>query len=188
MKLIPKLLRPVQSSTHFSTLLTHLFESLALILSQHQPVVEKYYGTTPKTLRLPSSSSPSFTDTESVNAMTFVTSCLLSECDQIGLKILGNWKEERGVVKKLKELRIGAGAQGQGQGVRQGEEQDTRNEVREVDALVGELAVMSGRWQLLRRFLYSRLRVSSSFSFFIQLLDLLIFLSTSQPLSGHGRR
>jgi hypothetical protein len=30
---------------------------------------------------------------------------------------------------------------------------------REVDALLGEMSMMSGRWQLLRRFLYGRLKV-----------------------------
>ncbi|ORY88716.1 COG4 transport protein-domain-containing protein [Leucosporidium creatinivorum] len=153
-----------QSPTHFSTLLTTLFESIALIISQHQPVVEKYYGP---------------------GKMVFVAGALLEECDRLGEKVLSHWEQERRVARLLGELgaqvKAGGGGLAVGGGAMRhksqksnvsnvgspmlgrggmGEETAVEETVdpREVDALLGELSMMSGRWQLLRRFLYGRLK------------------------------
>ncbi|GAA5869453.1 hypothetical protein JCM16303_000476 [Sporobolomyces ruberrimus] len=150
-----------QSPTHFSALLTTLFETLALIISQHQPIVEKYYGS---------------------GKMLSVASSLMVETDRLGLRVLSNWEEERRVrtrilevqqhrfqgiagLKKIQTTKINQNAspmlnQGgfdpQAQSVAQ---QMDVNQIdpKETDAVLTELNMMSGRWQLLRRFLYASL-------------------------------
>ncbi|KAK4050105.1 Golgi transport complex subunit 4 [Microbotryomycetes sp. JL201] len=129
-----------QSPTHFATLLTTLFESIALIVSQHQPVVEKYYGP---------------------GKMTIVAASLVKEADQLGTRVVQNWEEERQVRKRLIEaaqFKFGRALQktapiGSATPAVDEESVDSR----EVDALLAEVAMMSGRWQLLRRFLYESL-------------------------------
>ncbi|GAA6000376.1 hypothetical protein JCM10207_007985 [Rhodosporidiobolus poonsookiae] len=143
------------SPTHFSALLTTLFEAIALILSQHQPVVEKYYGD---------------------GKMLSVAGSLLRETDQLGLRVLSNWEEERRIRKRVAEVRAHrfAGAdvlkrpQQQkvgtsplmSQGAFDGAVQQPEGDIdpRETDAILTELTMMSGRWELLRRFLYGTLK------------------------------
>ncbi|SCZ99139.1 BZ3500_MvSof-1268-A1-R1_Chr3-1g05834 [Microbotryum saponariae] len=159
------------SPTHFSTVLTNLFESIALIISQHQPVVEKYYGP---------------------GKMVHVASNLLTQADQLGLKTLMAWEEERRVRKKLVQVRESrfyglstnptlSGSAGGPLNLRRSamtpsltrpgsptmggsstpqpqlQMEDGGVDPREIDALLTETSLMSGRWQLLRRFLYGRL-------------------------------
>ncbi|KAM0754435.1 COG4-domain-containing protein [Meredithblackwellia eburnea MCA 4105] len=148
-----------QSPTHFSGHLTALFEAIALIISQHQPVVEKYYGS---------------------GKMLNVAQKLLEEADRLGIKTIQNWQDERRIRQKVAEMKeyrflgLGQGVKrrppviaGQSRTLDQspnvGGEED-KADPREVDALLAELALMSGRWQLLRRFLYGRLKVSTSFN------------------------
>ncbi|KAL8286854.1 hypothetical protein RQP46_003860 [Phenoliferia psychrophenolica] len=140
-----------KSPTHFSGHLTALFEAIALIISQHQPVVEKYYGP---------------------GKMLLVAHKLLDEADRIGLRVVQSWDSERRIRTKVAELAecrfpgltapkrkptagVG-GMQGSPQIGLANEEE--KGDPREVDALLAELALMSGRWQLLRRFLYGRLK------------------------------
>ncbi|GAA5924995.1 hypothetical protein JCM1841_004045 [Sporobolomyces salmonicolor] len=147
-----------QSPTHFSSLLTTLFESVALILSQHQPVVEKYYGQ---------------------GKMISVAASLMIETDRLGLRVLANWEEERRIRKRVADVKehryrgVGAlkkqqptsaanspmlsqgGTSDHPAGPADGREIDPR----ETDAVLAELTMMSGRWELLRRFLYSSLKV-----------------------------
>lgn len=191
-----------QSPTHFSSLLTTLFESIALILSQHQPVVEKYYGP---------------------GKMLSVAKSLMAETDLLGLRVVANWEEERRTRKRVGEVRswnfggAGGGAGG-GQGRREkkgsprlsqggfevqghgqngdhgggggagGEEIDPR----ETDAILTELSMMSGRWELLRRFLYGTLRVRFFFStpFFLSFFRRVLtdLLSSPPPLLSSSSR
>ncbi|KAM0788201.1 hypothetical protein ACM66B_001360 [Microbotryomycetes sp. NB124-2] len=131
-----------QSPTHFATLLTTLFESIALIVSQHQPVVEKYYGP---------------------GKMTTVAASLINEADHLGTRVVQNWEEERQVRKRLIEaaqFKFGKALQKKGPAGSAtpaiGAEEESVD-TREVDALLAEVAMMSGRWQLLRRFLHESL-------------------------------
>ncbi|GAA5924274.1 hypothetical protein JCM10213_004539 [Rhodosporidiobolus nylandii] len=145
-----------QSPTHFSALLTTLFEAIALILSQHQPVVEKYYGE---------------------GKMLSVAGSLMAETDKLGLRVLANWEEERRIRKRVAEVkehrfaganvlkkpqaRGGAGTSPLlSQGAFDGAAVVPESEIdpRETDAVITELTMMSGRWELLRRFLYGALR------------------------------
>ncbi|GAA5965855.1 hypothetical protein JCM21900_005467, partial [Sporobolomyces salmonicolor] len=146
-----------QSPTHFSSLLTTLFESVALILSQHQPVVEKYYGH---------------------GKMISVAASLMIETDRLGLRVLANWEEERRIRKRVADVKehryqgvtalkrqqptsaanspmlSQGGTSDHPAGPADGREIDPR----ETDAVLAELTLMSGRWELLRRFLYSSLK------------------------------
>jgi conserved oligomeric Golgi complex subunit 4 len=60
--------------------MTSLFESIALIVDQHQPVVEKYYG---------------------VGKMVSVVKRLLEEADRVMKGLLEGWEEERGMKRKV---------------------------------------------------------------------------------------
>ncbi|BGO90102.1 hypothetical protein NBRC10512_004040 [Rhodotorula toruloides] len=144
-----------QSPTHFSALLTTLFEAIALILSHHQPVVEKYYGE---------------------GKMMSVAGSLMTETERLGLRVLGNWEEERRIRKKVADVRdhrfagVGVLKKAAPKGTSPMTAQtgfDGANGVaqaegdinpREIDAVLTELTMMSGRWELLRRFLYGTLK------------------------------
>lgn len=135
---------PGKSPTHFSGHLTALFEAIALIISQHQPVVEKYYGP---------------------GKMLLVAARLLAEADRIGLRVALSWADERRVRGKVADVREYRFAAATARPPRQvgasplvGGVEEDKVDPREVDALLAELAMMSGRWQLLRRFLYDRLK------------------------------
>lgn len=52
-----------------------------MIVDQHQPVVEKYYGS---------------------GKMSSVIECLLDECDRVVKKLLDGWEEDRGVKRKVR--------------------------------------------------------------------------------------
>jgi hypothetical protein len=51
-----------------------------MIVDQHQPVVEKYYGK---------------------GKMTTVVICLLNECDRAVRRLLDGWEEERSMKRKV---------------------------------------------------------------------------------------
>lgn len=71
----------VSSPLYFVTALTALFESIAMIVDQHQPVVEKYYGE---------------------GKMKTVVERLLQECDRVLKSLIESWKEERSVRRKVR--------------------------------------------------------------------------------------
>lgn len=165
------------SPTFFASLLTPLFEQIAHIISQHQPVVEKYYGP---------------------GRMMPVAGKLQEECDKQAGQILAQWEEERRIARKLQETQryrypqLAALAQPQvlsqsaqpaavaalkrpyQQLSRQGTQsqlsssanpgstgalEDEPIDPRDIDAVLTELSQMSGRWQLYRRFMYGRLHM-----------------------------
>jgi conserved oligomeric Golgi complex subunit 4 len=66
---------------HYVTALTSLFESIAMIVSQHQPVVEKYYGD---------------------GKMYNVIKRLIEECDRVVTGLLESWEEDRNARRKVK--------------------------------------------------------------------------------------
>ncbi len=68
------------SPLYYITALTALFESIALIVDQHQPVVEKYYG---------------------LGKMGLVLDRLLQEADRVVKDLLEGWKEERSIQRKV---------------------------------------------------------------------------------------
>ena len=68
------------SPLYFITCVTALFESIAMIIDQHQPVVAKYYGP---------------------GKMTSVVERLLEECDRVVKSIVESWEEERSMKRKV---------------------------------------------------------------------------------------
>ncbi|GAA96628.1 hypothetical protein E5Q_03298 [Mixia osmundae IAM 14324] len=160
------LTQKANSLLYFSQILTPLFEQIALIVSQHQPVVEKYYGD---------------------GKMIDVVARLQTECDLQALSVLERWHEERAISKKLSESRAYRFQQLQALSqpaivprktgfnapfntapfrqmtnspaltASQSAQDDDSLDPRTIDALLSEVAQISNRWQLYRKFIYSRL-------------------------------
>lgn len=72
--------------THHANLLTILFENLALLVDQHQPLVDRHYG-------------PG-------NFARGVMPGLQEECDRLGKRVCETWSEERAVRRKVSELML----------------------------------------------------------------------------------
>ena len=68
------------SPLYYITALTALFESIAMIVDQHQPVVEKYYGP---------------------GKMASVLQRLLQESDKVVKDLIEGWEEERSIERKV---------------------------------------------------------------------------------------
>ena len=69
------------SPLYYITALTALYESVAIIVDQHQPVVEKYYGP---------------------GKMTSVLKRLLQEADRVTKDLVEGWEEERSMKRKVR--------------------------------------------------------------------------------------
>ncbi|KAF7304762.1 Cog4 domain-containing protein [Mycena kentingensis (nom. inval.)] len=128
------------SPLYYITALTALFESIALIVDQHQPVVEKYYGR---------------------RKMRSVVVRLLEECDRVVKSTLEGWEEERGVKRKLSDIAENPPAS-MVSSVRKQQPSTLPDEdlvdPREIDRLSSEVAGMAGRWNLFKKFLSESLR------------------------------
>lgn len=113
-----------------------------MIVDQHQPVVEKYYGK---------------------GKMSGVTERLLEECDRIVKSLLEGWQEERGTKRKLDEvlanpptpLTVTNAMTAAGRSRTQIEEDVV--DVREIDKTLVEISAMSGRWKVFKKFLIESL-------------------------------
>ncbi|KAH7908021.1 COG4 transport protein-domain-containing protein [Hygrophoropsis aurantiaca] len=130
------------SPLYYVTALTALFESVAMIVDQHQPIVEKYYGS---------------------KRMASVIKRLLEECDFVVRSTLDGWKEDRSIKRKLGDIANSSSTpsatrKGPSQGIANDEETDPR----EIDKLLSEISGMSGRWNLFRRFLVEQTQESDS--------------------------
>ena len=154
-----------QSPMHFAALLTTLFEHLAMLIDMHQPMVDRHYGTG--------------------NFGHGVMPGLQEECDRLGVRILDAWREDRGVRRKLEDVRsyrftgiIAIKTQPQafkasfgvpsrmaspagGRTANSSIDEPSGPDGREIDRILTELAAISSRWGLYRRFLRGRLHVSS---------------------------
>lgn len=75
------------SPLYYITALTALFESIAMIVDQHQPVVEKYYGS---------------------GKMAGVLARLLQESDRVVKDLLEGWEEERAMKRKVRDTHLQA--------------------------------------------------------------------------------
>lgn len=65
---------------YYIAMVTGLFESIAVIVDQHQPIVDKYYGQ---------------------GKMLRVAERLMGECDRVVKGLVEGWEEERGVKRKV---------------------------------------------------------------------------------------
>ncbi|USW56462.1 Putative oligomeric Golgi complex, subunit 4 protein [Septoria linicola] len=133
----------------YAQALTKLFEHIAQIVEGHQPLVERHYGP---------------------GSMTKVIERIQIEADRQGGLILDSWSEDRRVHRRMTEIksypfnffvqsflpaqksslptRTGSPAPGSGR-----TSEDDSVDMKEVDALLNESAVMLGRWSLYTRFL-----------------------------------
>ena len=147
----------------YANALTKLFEHIAQIVDGHEPLVERHYG---------------------VGSMTKVVERIQLEADVQGGIILDTWAEERRVNRKLTDVksypfnflvqsfipstkptlgstpRSGSPAQNASAGSGGRGSEDDAVDMKEVDALLNESALMLGRWALYARFLATKATVS----------------------------
>ncbi|KAJ7109115.1 COG4 transport protein-domain-containing protein [Mycena epipterygia] len=133
------------SPLYYITALTALFESIALIVDQHQPVVEKYYGQ---------------------GKMQSVVERLLEECDRVVKGLIEGWEEERSIKRKIADiadnppLTMASQNNGRRQQLASAPDEDVVDP-REIDKVLSEVAGMAGRWNLFKKFLSESLRESA---------------------------
>lgn len=127
------------SPLYFVTALTALLESVAMIVDHHQPVVDKYYG---------------------AGKMTIVIKRLLDECDRVVRLTLDSWREDRSIKRKLLDVSSSSFsiAPARKQSSQVSSQDDNELDPREIDKLLSEIAGMSGRWYLFRKFLVEQLQ------------------------------
>lgn len=151
----------------YANALTKLFEHIAQIVESHGGLVERHYGS---------------------GKMVRVIERLQMEADVQGGIILDSWSDERGVDRKLTDVksypfsflvqsfltqqkimtgipRVGSPAKGGGFEDPRNSEDEGVN-MKEVDALLNEIAVMLGRWSLFSRFIAGKCKVSRRVSRF----------------------
>ena len=143
----------------YANALTKLFEHIAQIVDSHGGLVERHYGS---------------------GKMVRVIEKLQIEADVQGGIILDTWSDERGIDRKLTDVksypfsflvqsflpqpprggtpRVNSPAVG-GPAGRDSEDEGVN--MKEVDGLLREIAVMLGRWSLYTRFLSTKCKVSS---------------------------
>jgi hypothetical protein len=143
----------------YANALTKLFEHIAQIVENHGGLVERHYG---------------------VGKMVKVIERLQIEADVQGGIVLDTWGDERSVDRRLTDVksypfsflvqsflptqkssgisRTSSPAAGGGTNGRVSEDEGV--DMKEVDGLLSEMAVMLGRWSLYTRFLGGKCRVS----------------------------
>ncbi|KAI9685830.1 MAG: hypothetical protein M1822_004108 [Bathelium mastoideum] len=141
----------------YANILTRLFEHVAQIVDGHEPLVERHYG---------------------AGMMIKVIERLQVEADVQGGLVLDTWGDERSIEKKLTEVKsyafsflvqsflsaprgVGGTPRSMSPAVRDGSngtqsQEDEGVDMKEVDGLLNEIAVMLGRWALYTRFLASK--------------------------------
>ncbi|KAG7092221.1 hypothetical protein E1B28_008588 [Marasmius oreades] len=122
------------SPLYFIAALTALFESVAMIIDQHTPVVEKYYGE---------------------GKMKQVIERLLQECDRVISGIIERWEEERTISRKLSDVQSVQTSSPTNR--RQTSNISTEDDVldpREIDKLLVEMSGIVGRWSLFKIYLF----------------------------------
>lgn len=160
----------------YANALTKLFEHIAQIIEHHGGLVERHYG---------------------AGSMVKVIERLQLEADVQGGLLLDTWGEDRNIDRKLTDIRSyaftflvqsflsvppgrsttprpGLQAQrGTGSGEQAGTEEST--DVKEVDNLVNEVALMLGRWSLYASFVASKCSVREA-----SIEHVLFMLTTSE--------
>ncbi|KAF9973616.1 Golgi transport complex subunit 4 [Actinomortierella ambigua] len=146
------LIEASKSPTFYADLLIRLFESIAIVIDQHQPVIEKHYGP---------------------GKMLRVIQRLQEESDNQSRKILERFEEERNIQRKIHEIKSFRDVPKRLQpaplvrsltpqpGGLSGQQthQPTMSEVidpRELDINLNEMVLISQRSHLYNRFLESR--------------------------------
>lgn len=141
----------------YANILIKLFEHIAQIVDGHEPLVERHYGS---------------------GMMGKVIERLQMEADVQGGIILDTWRDERNIDRKLTDIKSYAfsflvqsflppsgatprsGSPAQRDRLTGRASEDEGVDMKEVDGLLGETAVMLGRWSLYTRFLATKTAVS----------------------------
>ncbi|OHW95430.1 COG4 transporter [Colletotrichum incanum] len=144
----------------YANALTRLFDHIARIVDGHGGLVERHYGS---------------------GKMVRVIERLQQEADVQGGIILDSWSDERDVDRRLKDVksypfsflvqsflpqqrggtpRVNSPAMGAGANQRDSEDEGVN--MKEVDGLLSEIAIMLGRWSLYSRFLAGKTRNPST--------------------------
>ncbi|WPH04870.1 Hypothetical protein R9X50_00776700 [Acrodontium crateriforme] len=134
----------------YANALTKLFEHIAQIVDGHEPLVERHYG---------------------VGSMTKVVERIQVEADSQGGLILDTWADERHISRKLTDIKSypftflvqsfmsqkpSTNLSRTGSPTPAGTTEDDSVDMKEIDALLNEGAIMLGRWSLYVRFLASK--------------------------------
>ncbi|CAG8495188.1 1950_t:CDS:10 [Paraglomus brasilianum] len=117
-----------------------LFENIAIIINQHQPVVETHYGP---------------------GKMIRVIERLQEECDRQSRIILNSFIDERHVQRKVSDIRASnntARLSFASQRSNQAKENDNAPDPREIDAILVELATISQNTHLYFQFIRSKVK------------------------------
>ncbi|KUI61631.1 Conserved oligomeric Golgi complex subunit 4 [Cytospora mali] len=153
----------IKDGFFYANALTKLFEHIAQIVESHGGLVERHYGS---------------------GKMVKVIERLQMEADVQGGIILDSWSDERGVDRKLTDVksypfsflvqsflpqqkgmagipRVGSPAVGGGTNNPRNSEDEGVN-MKEVDGLLNEIAVMLGRWSLYSRFIAGKCKDSET--------------------------
>jgi hypothetical protein len=141
----------------YATTITKLFEHIAQIVDGHEPLVERHYGP---------------------GMMAKVIERLQVEADVQGGIILDTWQDERAIDRKLTDIKSyafsflvqsfmpsqkpvpGLSRSGSPANAMARNSEDEGVNMKEVDGLLGESALMLGRWALYARFISSKCAVS----------------------------
>jgi hypothetical protein len=138
----------------YGNTLTKLFEHIAQIVDGHEPLVEQHYG---------------------LGMMARVIERLQIEADVQGGIVLDTWHDERSINRKLTEVKsyaysflVQSFAQKPAGGTPRSSSpatartsEDEGVNMKEVDGLLGESALMLGRWALYSRFISDKCAVSA---------------------------
>ncbi|THW58703.1 hypothetical protein D6D20_07038 [Aureobasidium pullulans] len=139
----------------YASALTKLFEQIALIVDGHEPLVERHYGQ---------------------GSMAKVIERLQAEADMQGGIVLDAWADDRNLARKIKDVKSYAfsflvqsflpsqkssAARSSSPASSRASEDEGVN-MKEVDALLSETAMMLSRWALYTRFVATKINVSSA--------------------------
>ncbi|OCK79474.1 COG4-domain-containing protein [Lepidopterella palustris CBS 459.81] len=137
----------------YANTLTKLFEHIAQIVDGHEPLVERHYGT---------------------GMMVKVIERLQIEADVQGGIVLDTWHDERSIDRKLTDVKsyafsflvqsflptqkpsAGTPRSNSPANLAGRASEDEGVDMKEVDSILGEAAIMLGRWALYSRFLASK--------------------------------
>ena len=143
----------------YANALTRLFEHIAQIVDGHERLVDSHYG---------------------IGMMVKVIQRLQTEADIQGGIILDTWKDERSIDRKLTDIKSYAfsflvqsflsvpkgssnsyrsESPSKRENVNRRESEDSSVDMKAVDGLLSEVAIMLGRWSLYSRFIASKSQV-----------------------------
>jgi hypothetical protein len=145
------------SGLFYASALTKLFEQIALIVEGHAPLVERHYGQ---------------------GSMAKVIERLQAEADTQGGIVLDAWADERSLARKINDVKSYAfsflvqsflpaqkssTARSSSPASSRASEDESVN-MKEIDALLTETAMMLSRWALYTRFVATKIHVSFAVS------------------------